>query len=134
MEGAWTDVKQDLALGLLLHHHRQAAVHLAARSRQHALGELLLHHEDGSANHLATCRSVGDGKKQRRRDLVGQIPHHHERTARRARRRGEIKVQRIGALDPQARTGSQLLLEQRGQLRIMLDGDDLAGLPDQSVW
>ena len=100
MERAGTDVKQDRALGLLLHHHRQPAVHLAPRSGQHALGELLLHHEDGSVDHPATGRSVGDGKEQRRGDLIGQVSHHHQRTANCARRRREIKVQRIGALYP----------------------------------
>jgi len=78
MKGTWTDVKQDFALGLLLHHHRQAAVHLAARSRQHALGELFCTMRMARPITWPPAAASVMAKRSGRCDLVGQVPHHHK--------------------------------------------------------
>ena len=94
-ERARAHVKQDLHLRRLLHHHRQPAVALAPRPGHDPLGHLLLHHQHRAGHHAPARAAPQHPEQQRRGDLVGQVPDHHQRPPRRRRQRREVDLQRV---------------------------------------
>ncbi len=107
-----------------LQHHRQPAIGLAARRRDHPVDHFLLQHE------VLVDHAIGElhePEQQRRRDVVRQVADDAQRS------RGErrpVELQCVG-FDQGQLVRRELLAQPGGEIAIDLDGGDVARAPDE---